>query len=140
MISFRILYLYETMTSLPWTSPRYRPANPSFQSFSCCTNNYSVFCGHIKPGLCLPDLLFCSLVCRNPNKTMLFSVVSSHPLISSHQVFLPAAKPTGLVEADSSSFFFHLLTKFKKLSCLWADLADTLVDGRGSAVLVGFHH
>ena len=49
--------------------------------------------------------------------------------------FLPAAKPTGLVEADSSSFFFHLLTKFKKLSCLWADLADTLVDGRGRSWL-----
>ena len=46
--------------------------------------------------------------------------------------FLPAAKPTGLLEADSSFFIFlHLLTKFKKLSCLWADLADTLVDGRG---------
>ena len=48
-------------------------------------------------------------------------------------VFLPAAKPTGLVEADCS--FFFLLTKFKKLRCLWTDLTDTLVHGQGRSCL-----
>ena len=43
-------------------------------------------------------------------------------------------------EADRSSrgrfvFFLLLLTKFKKLRCLWTDLTDTLVHGQGRSCL-----
>ena len=76
--------------------------------------------------------------------------VFSHNLLqkwslSAYHQNVPIKKLFSCGEADNSSrsklcsfflsSFFFLLSKLKKLSCLWADLVDTLVHGQGRSWL-----